>query len=61
MAADVPVTAGKLADVARGGIGFVGELPDHLLDDVLDGDDAGDAAVLVGNDRQRRPLGVLFG
>ena len=49
-----PVAVGQPADRAAGGIGLVVDLADDLLDDVLDGDDAGGAPVLVDDDGQRR-------
>ncbi len=44
------VSAGSVAVV------LVLELPDDLLDQVLEGDDAGGAAVLVGDDRELEAL-----
>ena len=41
---------GELLDAGLLGVVLVGDLADDLLEDVLDGDDAGGAAVLVDDD-----------
>src|SRR5260370_546025 len=45
MSANEPVSVRQAADGAGGRVGLVGDLADDLLDDVLDRDDSGGAAV----------------
>ena len=61
MAAHEPVAVGQPADRAPGGVGLVGDLADDLLDDVLDRDDPGGAAVLVDHDRELGALALEVG
>ena len=61
MPAHEPVAVGEPAHLAGGRIGLVGDLPDDLLDDVLDRHDADDAAVLVDDDRHRGALALQVG
>ena len=56
VAAHEPVAAGELAQRGGAGVGLVLDLPHHLLEDVLDGDDPDRAAVLVDDDRERGAL-----
>ncbi len=56
---EVPV--GQPAHLAGRGIGLVGDLSDDLLDDVLDGDDPGNATILVDDDRQGGALALQIG
>src|SRR3954452_25004422 len=51
-----PVAVGELAQGGGAGIGLILDLPHHLLEDVLDGDDPDRAAVLVDDDRERGAL-----
>ena len=61
VAADEPVAVGQPPDLAAGRVGLVVDLADDLFDDVLDGDDPDDAAVLVDDDRHRRALALQVG
>ena len=56
-----PVAVGQPAHRPAGGVGLVGDLADDLLDDVLDRDDPGRAAVLVDDDRELGPLALQVG
>ena len=46
------VPSAELLDAGRLAVVLVGDLADDLLEDVLDGDQAGRAAVLVDDDRE---------
>ena len=56
MAAHEPVAVGEPADRGGARVGLVLDLPDHLLEDVLDGDDPDRPPVLVDDHRERGAL-----
>ena len=53
---DDPGAVRSLAQPGGAAVVLVGDVPDDLLDDVLQGDHAGGAAVLVGDDRHLEAL-----
>ena len=61
MAAHEPVAVGQPPDRPAGRAGLVRDLPHDLLDDVLERDDPGRAAVLVDHDGKLGPFALQVG